>query len=560
MLRPLFLDRMQMQTHRAHPILHWIDETVEKVRRERPESRYVVESGTSISGEMHIGNACDLIISQAAVEVMRDLGVEAEHYWVADDFDPLRKVPKPLPDDFKKFLGVPVDHVPDPLHCCRNMTEHFTKPFLEALEKVGVYPKKYYGSEMYRTGMYGPYIRTALLKAKEIRDILRRISGSKKRDDWLPFDPICRRCGNIATTRALTFDGDSLVHYVCEGAEVSRGLFIHGCGYEGDADIMKGEGKLTWRVEWAARWALFKVGVEPFGKEHAAAGGSYDTSSVICREIFGWNPPFPIRYEHILFGGRKMSKSAGLVFSPSKWMEVAPPETLRYFFFRVHPMKHNDFDPTMIPVIVENYDRLERIYFGREKAGEEEIQRDRRVYELSQTDSPPDSEPVRIPYDLAVLLVQITPDMEAALERALLHLAKIRGLSQTALPQKERQQLAERLKMAKAYVEKYMPDSEKFRVLDRVTDEVRKSLDSSQRAGLRILAQLLRSAKGVSAVQLHNEIYRISREVVRADPSKLFEAIYLSISGATSGPRAGYLLETLDRDWLIQRFEEASES
>lgn len=549
---------MQMQTRQTHPIVHWIDETVEKVRRERPESRYIVESGTSISGEMHIGNACDLIISQSMVEVMRDLDVEAEHYWVADDFDPLRKVPKPLPDDFKRYLGVPVDQVPDPIGCCRNMTEHFTRPFLEALERVGIHPKKYYGSEMYRTGMYGPYIRTALLKAREIREILRRISGSKKSDDWLPFDPICQRCGNIAATRALSFDGDSLVHYVCERTEVSRGLFIEGCGHEGDANIWKGEGKLTWRVEWAARWALFKVGVEPFGKEHAAAGGSYDTSSVICREIFGWNPPFAVRYEHILFGGRKMSKSAGLVFSPAKWIEVAPSESLRYFFFRVHPMKHKDFDPTMIPTIVENYDRVEKIYFGSEKAGEEELQRDRRIYELSQTNSPPDREPARIPYDLAILLVQITPDINVASERALMHLAKIRSLPRVLLSEKERRELVERLQMAKVYVVKYMSDSEKFKTLDQVTDEVSRSLNSPQKAGLKVLAQLLRSGKDLSAIQLHNEIYKISREIVGVDPSKLFQAIYLSISGTTSGPRAGYLLETLDRDWLIRRFEEAS--
>ena len=31
-------------------------------------------------------------------------------------------------------------------------------------------------------------------------------------------------------------------------------------------DIKSGAGKLTWRVEWAARWKIFGVTCEPFGK------------------------------------------------------------------------------------------------------------------------------------------------------------------------------------------------------------------------------------------------------------------------------------------------------
>ena len=49
-------------------------------------------------------------------------------------------------------------------------------------------------------------------------------------------------------------------------------------------DIKSGNGKLTWRVEWAARWKIFNVTCEPFGKDHAASGGSYDVSSIISKE------------------------------------------------------------------------------------------------------------------------------------------------------------------------------------------------------------------------------------------------------------------------------------
>lgn len=79
-------------------------------------------------------------------------------------------------------------------------------------------------------------------------------------------------------------------------------------------DIKSGNGKLTWRVEWAARWKIFGVTCEPFGKDHAASGGSYDVSSVISEEIFNYEAPYPVPYEWITLDGEAMSKSHGVFF------------------------------------------------------------------------------------------------------------------------------------------------------------------------------------------------------------------------------------------------------
>ncbi len=81
-------------------------------------------------------------------------------------------------------------------------------------------------------------------------------------------------------------------------------------------DIKSGNGKLTWRVEWAARWKIFNVTCEPFGKDHAASGGSYDVSSIISKEIFDYEAPYPVPYEWITLDGEAMSKSHGVFFQP----------------------------------------------------------------------------------------------------------------------------------------------------------------------------------------------------------------------------------------------------
>ncbi|MHC1585013.1 MAG: lysine--tRNA ligase, partial [Candidatus Syntropharchaeia archaeon] len=57
------------------------------------------------------------------------------------------------------------------------------------------------------------------------------------------------------------------------------------------------------------------------------------------------------------------------------------------------------------------------------------------------------------------------------------------------------------------------------------------------------------------ADELHNEIYKIAEEI-EMDPKDLFRAIYLSLLGSESGPRAGWFLLSLDREFLKKRFRE----
>jgi lysyl-tRNA synthetase class 1 len=42
------------------------------------------------------------------------------------------------------------------------------------------------------------------------------------------------------------------------------------------------------------------------------------------------------------------------------------------------------------------------------------------------------------------------------------------------------------------------------------------------------------------------------------DPKDLFKAIYISILGQSSGPRAGWFLSSIEKEFLVKRFEEAS--
>ncbi|RLE79536.1 MAG: lysine--tRNA ligase, partial [Thermoprotei archaeon] len=218
-----------------------MDEFVDQLMEERG-GRHVVESGTSISGPAHIGNACDVILAEAVKRVVEERGGEASSIWVADDLDPLDSVPYPVdPARFNRYLGMPYVDIPDPYGCCRSWAEHFVNDFLDSMEKLGLKPILKSGASMYRDGTYLPFIRKALEAAGEVRRIFAEVSGARKPAEWLPYMPICERCGRVSTTLAYAYEGDR-VAYRC----VLDVGYARGCGHEGEADIKEGRGKLQW--------------------------------------------------------------------------------------------------------------------------------------------------------------------------------------------------------------------------------------------------------------------------------------------------------------------------
>jgi len=525
---------------------HWLDEFVAEVIKK--SKKHVVASGTSISGSAHIGNIADPLYAHAIAREIERRGGKARALWIADDMDPLDSVPPPIPSDFKKYLGMPYIDIPDPYKCCQSWAEHFTKEFLDAIEKLGLEVKYLSGADMYRDGTYLPWIRIALRGAKVIRSILLEVSGTSKPNDWLPYMPICERCGKIGTTYAYDFQGDRVL-YRCD---VDTG-YAEGCGYQGECDIKSGRGKLQWRVEWAARWAALGVTIEPFGKEHAAAGGSYDTSKVIVKMVFDREPPIPLTYEHVMIGGRKMSKSKGNVFTPSQWFEVAPPETLKFFLFRVHPMRHKDFKVEEMPKLVSEYEKAERIYYDFEKPQDPKLRTlAKRNYELSQIGEPKPLMPIQLPYDFAVVLVQLYPNI--TIER-LLEVLKITGHLWREPTEEDIERLKVRLKHASTWVKKYVPEADKIKLLEDPST-ISNMLSERQKEALCKAASLLLEREW-ELNELNNKFFELAKSL-GLTPPEFFEAAYLALMGKKSGPRLVNFIAAIGREKAAQFFLKAS--
>lgn len=512
--------------------MHWADSVAgELLARSR---QHVIETGTSISGVPHIGNASDVIRGDAVKKALESKGVDVELIWIADDSDPLRKIPRGF-EKIKDYLGYPVNDIPDPFRCHKSFVEHFVEPFLSDLRAFGVAFKSYSGTQLYRSGELYDEIKTALDRSSEIASILNQFRETPLQEDkYIPWNPICGRCGKISSVKPISRSGD-VVKYVCESREVSGGI-VEGCGFSGESDIREGKGKLPWRVEWAARWHHFNVTCEPMGKEHASAGGSYWTAKLISEKIFDWNPPLPVMYEFFTLNGEKISSSRGNVITLSDWLRICEPEVLRFFMFK-RLLKQRDINLASLTNLVDEYDEAERIYFGLQP-GEDDV---KRQYELAQINEP---RLLQVPFTLCAVLAQVVSDLDAVKIEE-----RVRQLGYSGF---DSLRLMRRIKFAHEWNKLYGPDYLRFTLLDEsAAAEIKTKLNSEQRRALSMLAESLKF--GLSPEKLHKRIYEVAREV-GIKPEEFFEVIYLVLIGKKRGPKAASFILSLDIDFVRRRF------
>lgn len=499
---------------------HWADKIAEDVARTgRPA---VISTGISPSGEIHIGNMREVLTGDAVYRALRDRDVEAKFNYVADNFDPLRKVyPFLERERYETLVGRPLSAIPCPCGEHDSYAEHFLEPFLDSLRVLHVAAEVVRSNEMYASGRMTPYITRALEDRDRIAAILAEATGKQVAESWSPFSPLCSSCGRITGTRVVGFSSrEERVDYECA------------CGARGGLP-MAGGGKLIWRIDWPARWMALGVTVEPFGKDHATRGGSYETGARIVREIFGGEPPFPVPYEWIRLKGRgDMSSSKGNVLSIGRILDVVPPEALRYLVIRDRPRKTINFDPGLpLLKLVDEVD-------DREAPGV-----DSRALELSRAGG---FRPVGVPFKHLVVVAQA-----AAFDAG----KTVEILRRTGYPDADPEAVRGRIGYARSWLDSFAPEDLRFTVQSSLPPQV-EQLSEIQRRFLGRLAPRLRGE--MTGAEVHDLIYGLAGEFPEVKAAELFRAVYLSLLGKPKGPRAGWFIELLGPSFCAARFAEAA--
>jgi lysyl-tRNA synthetase class 1 len=499
---------------------HWADEIAARVQS--AGRRPVISTGISPSGEIHIGNMREVLTGDAIFRGLAERGVDAAFHYVADNFDPLRRVYPFLDKElYGPLVGRPLSEIPAPGGGPGTYAEYFLQPFVQALDRLAVDVEVVRADEMYKSGRMNPYIIRALEQRELIASIFNELTGKEVAADWSPFNPLCVDCGRMTHAKLLDYSaGDETLVYECA------------CGSRRTVPLAGG-GKLVWRVDWPARWMELGVTVEPFGKDHATRGGSYDTGVRLVREVFDGEPPYPIPYEWIRLKGRgDMSSSKGNVLSIGQMLDVAPPEVLRYSVLRELPQRRINFDPGL--PLLQLVDEMDNAAAQG---------RDERAVELSRAG---EFEPVGVPYKHLIVVAQAAAfDEDRTLDI----------LTRTGYPDLSRRAVAGRMAYAKRWLETFAPEELRFEVQSSLPPAAA-TLSADQRRFLGRLAERLEGAEEGQAI--HQLIYELAQEFEATQPAELFKAIYLVLLGKPRGPRAGSFIAVLGSELCAERFREAS--
>jgi lysyl-tRNA synthetase class 1 len=523
----------------------WVDLLVEQICQQRT-APYVVNDAWTPSGPAHVGSLRGVILHDAVTRGLRDRGHPVDFLYGFDDFDPLDGIPPSVPRAFyEPHLGRPLCQVP--WHGgAGSFADHFAAEFESVFRAVGCGPRTYRTSELYRRGEFDFALRLALDRAAEIVAIEREITGSRRAERH-PVQVLCEECGRIGTTVVLRWDGEQ-VEYECRPDKVT---WARGCGHRGRRSPFRGGAKLTYRTEWAAKWALFGVKVEGAGKDHMTRGGSHDTASAVARRVFGVSVPFPIPYEFFLVGGRKMASSRGGV-SARELLEVLRPELVRFLVVRAYYRTAIDFDPggETIPRLYDEYDRAAAAYFGELPArtpGEEQDVRDlARTFYYAWLKPEPPRPFVRPRFSKVAFWVQM-PHVRV---EELVQREKGAPLSDA-----DREELAARVQDARRWLARWAPAWYHIAVRHELPPEVDR-LSPRQRELLRRLARRLQT-EAVDPEKVQAAIFALRSEL-GLSAQEAFGAVYVAFLGKDHGPQAGSLLAALDRDFVVRRLYEAS--
>ena len=518
--------------------MFWADEIIEDIEKKLPKDSYLITDWKTPSGHAHLGSLRGPLIHDVVRRGLSDKGKVAIFRFGIDDFDPMDGLPVYIDQSFIQYMGMPLNTIPAPDGKSKSFADQYANEFRSVIDSLGGKVEFVSVFEAYKEGRYNEAIRIALDHASEIRKIYKEVSGSDKGDDWYPLQVVCPKCGKIGTTKVTAWDGNE-VEFSCEEKLVE---WAQGCGNKGKISPFDGNGKLLWKVEWPSKWFVFGSEIEGEGKDHSASGGSRDVANRIYHEVFKKQPPYDIPYEHLLIGGAKMSSSKGLGVTAKDMLDLLPSNILRFMFTRTKAKRALEFNPEgdTIPLVYDEYDRCSAAFIEDPKSdlgrafyyAEIDPEKDQPVYLLRFS---------KIAYMLQMPRVDI-------LEYAV----KEKGSTLTDIEQKE---IENRIEIAKKWLEKFAPENFKFSIKEEIPEQA-KNLSASQKEFLaKILSSLQK--KEYSGEDLHHEIHDIKKEM-QIDPKEAFSAIYLTFIGKDSGPQAGWLLASLEKNMVIKRLEEAS--
>jgi lysyl-tRNA synthetase class 1 len=508
--------------------MQWLNTIADELIARHPDGEILIESGGSPSGTYHLGHMRELVTCDAIMLELQRRGRQAKHIYFVDDLDVFRKVPSNVPAEWEQYLGMPLCDVPSPGGKeGESYADFFLQGLIDSCEALNIDVEFVRSHPKYRSGWFVPAIELCLEHIPDIKHALETISNRKLDEHWTPVQILEQ--GRLKNRQFVSID---------KGAKTVR--YIDKNGDEQEANYEKGEVKLDWRLDWPARWWQLEVHAEPFGREHASAGGSYDTGVQIMKDVYKADPPYPIPYDsiHMVGDTKKMSASKGTAISAMEGAQIMPAEVIRYFILRSPLNRPIYFDP--IDGVVQLMDDFAALTAKEDKSASEE-----QLLYLSMRGV--DKKTVsRVPFS------HLVASYQAALKDADKTIAVIERTEHADVAREDAAIIREELRFIDGWLEKRAPDDVKFALRENIDTA---DFTEQETIFLNLLAKKVAQApEDADGSWFHDAIYAC-KEDAELEPKTMFAALYRLLIGKTHGPRAGWFLSILPRDWLIKRLE-----
>ena len=325
----------------------WPFVEIRKLLKERKDlikskNKIIFQTGYGPSGLPHIGTFGEVARTTMMVNALNHIqDIETDLITFSDDMDGLRKVPDNIQNDkvLHENLGMPLTSIPDPFNKFDSFGEHNNEMLKDFLNKFNFKFNFKSSTENYKTGKFNNSLMRVLEKYDEIMNIILPTLRSERKKTYCPFLPICPTTGKVLEIALLEINKN-------KGTAV-----FDNNGKKLETEIINGNCKLQWKVDWAMRWFTFDVDFEMYGKDLTE---SAILSNKICKTL-GKKPPNGFAYELFLDEkGEKISKSKGNGITIEKWLRYASPESLSLYMYQ-NPTRAKKLYSEVVPKAVDEY-------------------------------------------------------------------------------------------------------------------------------------------------------------------------------------------------------------
>ena len=244
----------------------------------------------------------------------------------------------------------------------------------------------------------------------------------------------------------------------------------------------------------------------------------------VSDQILEFPHPHHVKYEMFLDkGGKKISKSLGNVITSQRWLTYGTPKSILLLLYkRITGAREVGFED--IPGLMDEYNELESIYFGKTKVDNEaKLVKSKGLYEYVNLLNPPKNSGTHVNYRLLIELCKIFKDhtVEYVVSKLIDY-----GTIKEKNPDVEKL-----IGLAK----QYSADFEETKI-----PAVKITVDDSAKGALKQLADLL--SKNEKIEDLQNSIYDIAKEN-QVQPRDFFKILYQIVLSSNRGPKIGPFIE-----------------